>query len=101
MISTSGAGALLIIACMALVTLLVRFGGVFIMGLIPLNRRVEGFINGMAGSVLIAVLGPIALQADTAGRLALLATAGLMFWLRKPMPAIALGIAGAALYRAV
>jgi uncharacterized membrane protein len=101
MIATTGAGALLIIACMALVTLLVRFGGVFIMGLIPLNRRVEGFINGMAGSVLIAVLVPIGLQADSGGRLALLATAGMMFWLRRPMPAIALGIAVAALYRAL
>jgi uncharacterized membrane protein len=51
--------------------------------------------------VLIAVLVPIGLQADSGGRLALLATAGMMFWLRRPMPAIALGIAVAALYRAL
>tara|TARA_R100001480_G_scaffold67927_3_gene79294 strand:+ start:3795 stop:4100 length:306 start_codon:yes stop_codon:yes gene_type:complete len=100
-ISTAGYGPVLIIACMALVTLLARFGGVFIMGLIPLNRRMEGFINGMAGSVLIAVLVPIALQADAGGRLALLATGALMLWLKQPMPAIALGIAVAALYRAL
>lgn len=101
MIATAGLGGFVLIACMALVTLLARLGGVFIMGLIPLNRRVEGFINGMAGSVLIAVLVPIALEADSAGRLALLATAGLMFWLKRPMPAIALGIAVAALVRAL
>ncbi|MDP4788564.1 MAG: AzlC family ABC transporter permease [Haliea sp.] len=46
-------------------------------------------------------LVPIAMEADSAGRLALLATAGLMFWSKRPMPAIALGIAVAALVRAL
>lgn len=101
MIDTEGGGALLLIALMALVTLLVRFGGVWLMSLIPMGRRVEGFINAMAGSVLVAVLVPVAVKADVAGQLALLATAGLMLLFRRPMPAIATGILVAALVRAV
>ncbi len=101
MIAIEGGGALLLIALMALVTLLTRFGGVLLMSWIPMGRRVEGFINAMAGSVLVAVLVPVAVKADAAGQLALLATAVLMLLWRRPMPAIAAGILVAALVRAV
>lgn len=101
MIAIEGGGALLLIALMALVTLLTRFGGVLLMSFVPMSRRVEGFINAMAGSVLVAVLVPVAVKADGAGQLALLMTAVLMLLFRRPMPAIAAGILVAALVRAV
>ncbi len=101
MMATEAGGALLLIALMALVTLLARLGGVLLMSVVPMGRRVEGFINAMAGSVLVAVLVPVAVEADTAGQLALLATAVLMALYRRPMPAIAAGILVAALVRAV
>ncbi len=101
MIDVESGGALLLIALMALVTLLTRLGGVLLMSFVPMGRRVEGFINAMAGSVLVAVLVPVAVKTDTAGQLALLATAGLMLLYRRPMPAIAAGILVAALARAV
>jgi len=100
-IDTSGSGAFIIIAIMALVTLATRWGGVFIMSFIPIGRRVQLFISAMSGSVLIAVLAPLAVTGDNGARAALLTTAVIMLIVKKPLPAIAAGIAAAALVRAL
>lgn len=92
-------GSLLVIAVMTLVTLMTRYGGVFLMSFVPINRRVEGFINGMSGSVLIALILPMAVQGDMAARLSLLATLVIFLLLKKPLPAIAAGISMAAAWR--
>jgi len=94
-----GYGGLILIGLMALVTLVTRFGGVWIMSFIPISPRVESFINAMSGSVLIAILVPVAVEGDLAARLALLATAVVMLATKKPMPAIAAGILTAAGWR--
>ena len=91
-IAAQGAGVWLIIGLMALVTLLTRYGGVWIMSRLPIHRRIEGFINGMASAVLLALILPQAVQGDTAARLALLTTLLVMLWLRSPLPAIAAGL---------
>ncbi|MDR9467153.1 AzlD domain-containing protein [Marinospirillum sp.] len=93
------AGSLLVIAVMTLVTLVTRYGGVFLMSFVPINRRVEGFINGMSGSVLIALILPMAVEGDMAARLSLLSTLLVFLVLRKPLPAIAVGISMAAAWR--
>ncbi|GGY05987.1 branched-chain amino acid transporter [Litchfieldella qijiaojingensis] len=92
-------GALTAIVVMALVTYLTRAGGVLVMSRVPIGPKVERFINAMAGSVLVAVITPMAVHGDGAARLALLATLGVMLILRKPLPAIAAGIVSAALWR--
>ena len=99
MMATDGINGLLVIVLMGFVTLLTRFGGVLVMSVVPINRRVESFINAMSGSVLIAILVPVAAEGDVAARLALLATAGVMLAVRRPMPAIAAGISVAAGWR--
>ena len=63
-IATTDLGTLLIILIMALVTLATRWGGVFIMAFVPISRRVQQFIRAMSGSVLIALLAPLAAQGD-------------------------------------
>lgn len=93
------AGALAAIVIMALVAYLTRAGGVLAMSFVPIGPRVERFINAMAGSVLVAVITPMAVQGDWAARMALLATLIVMLVLHKPLPAIATGIATAALWR--
>ncbi|WP_053146884.1 AzlD domain-containing protein [Pseudomonas sp. MS646] len=98
-IETSGYGTFLIILIMAVVTLATRWGGVFVMSFVPINYRVQQFINAMSGSVLVAVLTPLAVTGDNGARLALLTTAVMMLTLRKPLPAIAAGILMAALSR--
>ncbi len=98
---SSAWGAMAAIVIMALVTYLTRAGGVFVMSRLPIGPKVERFINAMAGSVLVAVITPMAVQGDWGARLALLATLGTMLTLQKPLPAIAAGILTAALWRLV
>lgn len=94
------ATALLGIAIMVVVTYLTRIGGVLIMTRVPIGPRVERFIQAMSGSVLIAVIVPMAAEGDWGARLALVATLIAMLITRKPLIAIAAGIATAALWRA-
>jgi uncharacterized membrane protein len=98
-IETAGHGTLIIILIMAVVTLATRWGGVFVMSFVPINYRVQQFITAMSGSVLVAVLAPLAVEGDNGARLALLATAIIMLITKKPLPAIAAGIITAALVR--
>ncbi|WP_421684513.1 AzlD domain-containing protein [Stutzerimonas urumqiensis] len=98
-LDATGSGALLLVLLMAVVTLATRWGGVFAMSFVPIGDRVRQFITAMSGSVLVAILAPMALEGDAGARLALLATAGTMLALRKPLPAIAAGILVAALVR--
>lgn len=98
-LETAGSGALVIILLMAVVTLVTRWGGVFAMSFVPINRRIEQFISAMSGSVLVALLTPMAVNGDNGARLAFLATAVTMLLTKKPLPAIAAGIIVAALFR--
>ncbi|VVN82706.1 AzlD family protein [Pseudomonas fluorescens] len=100
-IDSAGFGTILIILIMAVVTLVTRWGGVFVMSFVPINYRVQQFINAMSGSVLVAVLAPLAVTGDNGARLALLTTAIVMLLLRKPLPAIAAGIVVAAVFRQI
>lgn len=54
------------------------------MSFVPIGPRMKSFIGAMSGSVLIALLAPIALNGDAGARLALLATGVMMLLLRKP-----------------
>lgn len=98
-VESSGWGLLLIVTLMALVTLATRWGGVFVMAHVPIGPRVRRFIAAMSGSVLVAVLTPLAAQGDHGARAALATTALLMLVFKKPLPAIAAGIVAAALFR--
>lgn len=98
-IESTGLGTFVIILIMAVVTLATRWGGVFIMSFVPINYRVQQFISAMSGSVLVAVLAPLAVNGDNGARLALLTTAIVMLLLRKPLPAIAAGLVAAAVFR--
>jgi len=98
-LETTGLGALVVVLVMALVTLATRWGGVYVMSFIPFGYRVRQFIGAMSGSVLVALLAPMAVAGDNAARLALLTTAVVMLLLKKPLPAITAGILVAALVR--
>jgi len=98
-IETTTLGVLGLIAIMTLTTLLTRFGGVFIMSFLRISPRIESFINTMASSVLIAIIVPMAVSGDLGALAALVATGVSMLMLRKPLPAIAIGLLAAALVR--
>lgn len=100
-VETLGWGPLVVVVVMALVTLVTRWGGVFVMSFVPISHRIKQFIGAMSGSVLVALLAPLALEGDGGARLALATTAVLMLVLRKPLPAIAAGMLAAAIYRQI
>ncbi|HIC2036630.1 AzlD domain-containing protein [Enterobacter soli] len=98
-IETVGAGPLIIILVMALVTLATRWGGVWIMYFVAFNHRIKAFIQGMSGSVLVAILAPVALTGDKGAQLALLTTAVVMLVFKRPLIAITAGIVVSAMVR--
>lgn len=98
-IETAGSGAFIVVLIMAVVTLATRWGGVYVMSFVPIGYRVKQFIGAMSGSVLVALLAPMALEGDNAARLALLTTAATMLVSKKPLPAIAAGVLAAAVFR--
>jgi len=98
-IETNTAGVLALILIMTLVTLVTRFGGVFVMSFVKISPRIESFINTMASSVLIAIIVPMAFGGDAGAIAALSVTAVTMLILKKPLPSIAAGILAAALIR--
>lgn len=98
-VESLGWGTLLIVVVMAIVTLATRWGGVFVMSFIPIGHRVRRFIAAMSGSVLVALLAPLAVHGDGGARLALTTTAVMMLVVKKPLPAIAAGILAAAVFR--
>ena len=98
-IETTTAGVLALIVIMTLVTMLTRFGGVYLMSFVTISPRIESFINTMASSVLIAIIVPMAFSGDAGSVAALVVTAAIMLATKKPLPAIAAGIAAAGLVR--
>jgi len=98
-IETAGIGAILVILIMSFVTLATRLGGVFVMSFVPISYRVKQFIGAMSGSVLVALVAPMALDGDHGARLALLTTLVVMLVVKKPLVAISAGILAAALFR--
>ncbi len=100
-IDTAGNGTLLIILVMALVTLITRWGGLFVMSFVPINHKVQQFIAAMSGSVLVAIIAPLFIEGDLGAKVALTATALFAITTKKPLTAIAFGIALAALTRQI
>ncbi|MEI2414551.1 AzlD domain-containing protein [Orrella sp. JC864] len=98
-IDAHGLGALFVILAMSATTLATRWGGLFIMSFVPIGPRTRRFINGMSGSVLVALLAPLAASGDGGARIALATTALVMLLARRPLPAIAAGVVAAALWR--
>lgn len=98
-IDTTETGSWLLIIIMVVVTIITRWGGIFIMAYIPINYRVQQFIEAMSGAVLIAIIAPMLITGDLGGKFALLVTALGTLLLKKPLPAIVAGILIAALIR--
>ena len=98
-IESAGAGAWVAIATITIVTIITRWGGVYIRGLFSISSSTERFIQAMSCSVLVAIITPIAIAGDSGARVSLLVTVCAVLVLNKPLAAIALGIAAAAWVR--
>ena len=69
------------------------------MGFVPLNSVVRRFISAMSGSVLVAVLAPLAMDGDAGARVSLGVTGLIMLLTKKPLPSILAGVMSAGVTR--
>ncbi|WP_029348803.1 AzlD domain-containing protein [Bosea sp. 117] len=91
--------AVLVILAMALVTYATRAGGLWLVGFMPMSPRLEAFLRYLAGAVLVAIVVPATVRGGAAAFVAVGTTLLAVLLMRRALPAMALGILAAALYR--
>lgn len=80
------------LAVMIFATYLTRISGVWLMNFVPLTKTVKQFLRGMANTVLIAIIVPIAWEGDWSMRAGLLVAIITMAVTRKNVLAMTLGV---------
>jgi branched chain amino acid efflux pump len=85
---------------MAAVTLLMRVGGFWLMGRVPLTPRVRRMLEALPGSIIAALVLPLAVRIGPVAFLAVGAAAAMMAWRRNELLAVAAGVAAAIAARA-
>jgi uncharacterized membrane protein len=84
---------------MAAVTLLLRLGGFWLMGYLPLTVRVRRMLDALPGSVILATVLPIAVKGGPVTMLALAGALAVMLVRRNDFLAVVAGMAVAAAAR--
>jgi uncharacterized membrane protein len=85
---------------MALVTLLMRAGGFWLMGRVPLTPRVRRMLEALPGAILAAIVLPLVARIGPVALLAVTAAALVMLWRRNELLAVAAGVGLAIIARA-
>ena len=85
---------------MAAIVLLMRAGGFWLMGRVPLTPRVRRTLEALPGSIVAAIVLPIVARIGLVAALAVVAAALVMTWRRNELVAVAAGIAVAIAARA-
>jgi len=84
---------------MAITTLLMRAGGFWLMGRVPLTPRVRRMLEALPGSIVAAIVLPVVAKIGPAAALAVAAAAAVMVLRRNEFLAVAAGVAVAILAR--
>ena len=92
-------GVWMVIAAMAVVTYAIRAGGFWLMGYVPLTRRVRSILNALPGSVIAAIIVPLAVRGGTAATAAVVAALVVMALRRNDLLAVVCGIGAAVVVR--
>jgi uncharacterized membrane protein len=87
------------ILAMAAATQLMRLGGFWLMGHVPITPRVRRMLEALPGSVVVALVLPVVVKTGPTGYLAVSAVIVSMLLRRNEFLAVALGIAVATLCR--
>ena len=87
------------IATMAAMTYLVRVGGFWMMGHVPITARVHRMLEALPGAVVAAIILPVVAKNGLPALLAVLAVIAVMMIRRNDFIAIGVGLAVAALAR--
>ena len=94
-------GVWMAILAMALVTYAIRSGGFWLMGYVPLTRRVRSILNALPGSVIVAIILPLAVRGGTAATVAVMTALVVMALRRNDLVAVVCGVGAAAFARAL
>lgn len=89
-----------VIFATALVTVLLRLSGYWLMARVPMTPRVRRGLDALPASLFVSTVAPIALKSGAAGACAVIAAALTMLLTRKELPALAVGFGVAAALRA-
>lgn len=92
--------AIAVILAMAVVNAVLRTGGYWLMGHVPLTDRVRRMLEALPGSVIMATVLPIAVKSGGPAMLAIGTAGVVMFVVRNDFAAVVAGVAVAALARA-
>jgi len=93
-------GTLAAILAMTVATYLCRTLGVWLMARVPLNKPIRDGLAALPGSIVVAVVLPLAVKAGVTGLLALAVAIGVMLVRRNELLAMLVGLTCAALARA-
>jgi uncharacterized membrane protein len=93
-------GVLVAILAMAAATYPMRAGGYWLMGHVPLTRRVRKMLEASPGAVIVATILPILMREGLPAALAILGAGAAMYFFRRDYIAVAAGMAVAATMRA-
>lgn len=91
-----GLGPYAVIALMAVATYLLRAGGLFLAGRVPLTPRVERFLEALAGSILVSLVVAMAVQGGAVTAFAILLAVGVVLATKQSIAALAAAVALAA-----
>lgn len=85
-------GPVIAIAVMALATYLMRAGGFWVMGHVPLTPRLRRMLQALPGSIVMAIIAPLVAKAGLVAVLAVLTAAALMILRRNEFLAVTGGL---------
>lgn len=94
-------GVWIAIAVMAIVTFLIRAGGFWLMGHVPLTPRLRRMLEVLPGAVVVATVLPIVVRGGFASGVAIAGAVLIMALRRNDLLAVFCGLAIAAALRAV
>ena len=92
-------GHLYAIVAMAFVTLLLRLGGYWLIGRVPLTTRLRRGLEALPVAIFAASVVPLAIKGGPAGWIAEPVVAAVLFLSGKEILALATGVAAASLAR--
>ncbi len=88
------------IAVMAVVTALMRTGGFWLMGRVPLTPRVRSVLEALPGAIVAAIVLPAIAKIGVVAAIGAVAAASVMLVRRNELLAVAVGVGVAVLARA-
>ena len=93
-------GAVIGILAMAVATLMTRAAGYWLMGHIPMTRRVRRCLEILPGAIMAATIVPIVAKVGAVALIAVIVAAGSMMVRRNEFIAVGFALAAASLARA-